>query len=724
MIKKYILIFSLLMCTLHAKDLKQISLQLHWKYQFEFAGFIAAKEKCFYSDVGLDVELKEFQHGQNIIKEILYNKSTYGIYNSNILVDYIGKKQLKLISSFYKKAALILITKPELKYPKDLLGKKIMATGKEDFHLNFQNILAMQNIDLNSLNLIPHSFDITEFADGRVDAMTAFISDQPYKLDRLGILYNIIDPSNFGTFNLQMELFTSQAIAAKYPEQTALFRDASIKGWEYALNNPDEIINIILSKYNTQNLTRDFLEHEAMITERIVLPKMYDVGNIDEKFLLKQIEKYHPNTLSHEENEKLIDNFIFKSKEELQQQNRLKYQGLTLNLIPVFILIIILISYRQWLLKRYNKKLEKEVNEKTNEYKKQNQQLINANNNFIDLFNTAIEAIGIFDENNNLVELNLSGKKMYRCHDDNILYSQNIFDFVPPYQLEKVQMNLNKDRSEPYELDLFRYDKTIFPCIASGKDIIKDGKTFRIITVVDLSSIKQRDQLIQKQSKLAQMGEMISMIAHQWTQPLSSISATSDAIRLKSELDILDKKTTIELVDKIKNYTNHLSNTIDDFRNFYKKDKHKQETTMNLLVEKALDIIKASIEQKNIKIDIDLNASSIFETYSNEVMQVILSLLQNAQDIILENNTQKGLITVLTYEKDDEIVLSILDNGGGIEETIFDKIFEPYFSTKQNKNGTGLGLYMAKTIIEDNCGGKLHVINEPPKVTFQIVFCM
>ena len=139
MIKILILFLFLCYSNIFAQEKKpsKVSLQLHWKYQFEFAGFIAAREKGFYKDAGLDVELKEYEFGQNIIKDVSLGKSNYGIYNSNILVEYIKKEPIQLISSYFKRSALVLITKPDIKYPKDLIGKKIMAAGKNDFDLNF-----------------------------------------------------------------------------------------------------------------------------------------------------------------------------------------------------------------------------------------------------------------------------------------------------------------------------------------------------------------------------------------------------------------------------------------------------------------------------------------------------------------------------------------------------------------------------------------------------------
>ncbi|MFA9238960.1 MAG: ABC transporter substrate-binding protein, partial [Candidatus Paceibacteria bacterium] len=395
MLKIIALLFLLSSSYLLAKkqELSKVSLQLHWKYQFEFAGFIAAKEKGFYKDAGLDVELKEYNFGQNIIKDVSSGKVNYGIYNSNILVEYIKKEPLKLLSSYFKRSALVLITKPEIKYPKDLLKKKIMAAGFDDLDLNFNYIFSLEKVKIENLNLVPHTFNVEDFVNNKIDAMTAFISDQPFKLDKLNVKYNIIDPSNFGVFNLQLELFTSNNESQNNINRTEAFRNASLKGWEYALNNSDEIIEIILEKYNTQNLTKDFLENEALHTERLILPKMYQIGSIDKMFLFRQIDiLYNQSNFTFEKKKELIDNFIFYTQKELENKKTDLNYNLLKKSIPFIIILILIIFYRQWLLNKYNKNLKIEVENKTQEYKKKNEELLISNENFSTLLDTAIEA--------------------------------------------------------------------------------------------------------------------------------------------------------------------------------------------------------------------------------------------------------------------------------------------------------------------------------------------
>jgi PAS domain S-box-containing protein len=223
-----------------------------------------------------------------------------------------------------------------------------------------------------------------------------------------------------------------------------------------------------------------------------------------------------------------------------------------------------------------------------------------------------------------------------------------------------------------------------------------------------------------QQSKLAQMGEMISMIAHQWRQPLTAISATSGSMHLKAKIGKIDADTIIDLSNKISDYSQHLSSTINDFREFFKPKKEKNTTSFKQIIEGVLSIIESSISTKEIKIIQEYNCDSLFSTYSNEMKQVILSLLKNAEDALIETDTKNPYIKINTYSDDTSHILEISDNAGGIPEDIIDKIFDPYFSTKLKKDGTGLGLYMGKIIIQEHCNGELLVENDEFGAKFSI----
>ncbi len=261
-------------------------------------------------------------------------------------------------------------------------------------------------------------------------------------------------------------------------------------------------------------------------------------------------------------------------------------------------------------------------------------------------------------------------------------------------------------------------------------ELIEINQTLERRIEEEVAKNREKDKHILQQSRLAQMGEMISMIAHQWRQPLGSISTVAASIKLKIMLNRFDYSTAEgqeaskafleESMSKIESYVQFLTRTIDDFRNFFKPNKQKESITLSQLVNRTLEIIGKALEINGITINIETHATTEIFTYANEVTQVILNILKNAEDVIKEREITNPNIQITIGTEDAWQTISITDNAGGIPATVLPHIFEPYFSTKQEKNGTGLGLYMSKTIIEEHCGGQILASNTPIGAQFTI----
>jgi C4-dicarboxylate-specific signal transduction histidine kinase len=227
---------------------------------------------------------------------------------------------------------------------------------------------------------------------------------------------------------------------------------------------------------------------------------------------------------------------------------------------------------------------------------------------------------------------------------------------------------------------------------------------------------REKELLLQEQQRFAIMGELISMIAHQWRQPLNAISAATQVLKMKMRLNKLDNETIITVTDNIVSYTQHLSNTIDDFRSFTQKAKHKERVTYSEIIESVMGIMGASLKSKAITVELDLESDVVFKTLTSELKQVLLNLLKNSEDVLVDKGVANPRITIQTRGT----LLCVSDNGGGIEECVQETLFDPYVSTKKEKNGTGLGLYMSKIIIQEHCGGSLRVENTQEGAKFTI----
>jgi signal transduction histidine kinase len=225
-----------------------------------------------------------------------------------------------------------------------------------------------------------------------------------------------------------------------------------------------------------------------------------------------------------------------------------------------------------------------------------------------------------------------------------------------------------------------------------------------------------------QQARFAEMGEMISMIAHQWRQPLNHISILINNLFLKYKKDTLNEDIVSDIKKQFQQNIVYMSKTIDDFQNFFKPQQQKEKFFIIDLVNDTLLLIKPLFDRKKITFDIQIDENISYYGYKSELGQVILNILNNAKDAFLVRNIEDKYIKIQLVKTSDEILCILIeDNAGGIPNDIINKIFDPYFSTKSSKNGTGLGLYIAKIIITDHFKGKINAENIDKGVKFEIL---
>jgi signal transduction histidine kinase len=216
------------------------------------------------------------------------------------------------------------------------------------------------------------------------------------------------------------------------------------------------------------------------------------------------------------------------------------------------------------------------------------------------------------------------------------------------------------------------------------------------------------------------MGEMIGNIAHQWRQPLNALGLVLQNIHFTYQMDELNDEFMQKSIDKGKMLTSSMSKTIDDFRDFFKPNKLKENFNVSQIIKNTTELIEASYNNNNITLKTDLDTDITIEGYPSEFSQVILNILSNAKDALMEYKVSSRIVNIKTYEQNNKIIISIEDNAGGIPKEIISKIFDPYFTTKEEGKGTGIGLYMSKTIIENSMGGELEIVNSTDGAKFII----
>ncbi|MGB5867549.1 MAG: ATP-binding protein, partial [Arcobacteraceae bacterium] len=229
----------------------------------------------------------------------------------------------------------------------------------------------------------------------------------------------------------------------------------------------------------------------------------------------------------------------------------------------------------------------------------------------------------------------------------------------------------------------------------------------------EIESNRTKDLQLLNQSKMASLGDMIGNIAHQWRQPLSVISTTASGMKMEKEHNLLDDEQFADYCNLIVNKTKYLSETIDTFRNFVKDDKEIKTVVLQNIIETSCNIINTALHNNHIELFKDINSSEpiSLDMVPGELEQVIINIINNSKDILIERNIDKPFVKIVLKEFIDSMVITIEDNGGGIEDNIIGKIFEPYFTTKHQSQGTGLGLHMSYRIMTESLKGKIYVKN-------------
>ncbi|HZF71209.1 sensor histidine kinase [Sulfuricurvum sp.] len=236
----------------------------------------------------------------------------------------------------------------------------------------------------------------------------------------------------------------------------------------------------------------------------------------------------------------------------------------------------------------------------------------------------------------------------------------------------------------------------------------------------EIAHRREQEQILIQQSRFAAMGEMIGNIAHQWRQPLNALSLLLQNIENAYDSGRLDQAFIQRVIEKGTLLTTNMSTTIDDFRNFFKPNRNKELFDVSTQLNTVLLMMSASFEDNRIQTELDLESDLKVNGFANEFSQVLLNILNNAKEALIETQKDHRLIRIRGYKKAALLCLEISDNAGGISEKVIDKIFDPYFTTKEEGKGTGIGLYMSKVIVETNMHGQLSVRNDSDGAVFMI----
>jgi len=343
----------------------------------------------------------------------------------------------------------------------------------------------------------------------------------------------------------------------------------------------------------------------------------------------------------------------------------------------------------------------------------------------------SLSAIIMTDVDGNIEYANKSFFKIFNKYNsiedlqnNNIKFSDNFEQINHPNYIQGELINdmnwidyLKNHHEQVFNVAIKKENKLLHFIIKVAQTATEDD-AFIVIELNDITkdieareSLKENEKIMYEQSKMASMGEMIGNIAHQWRQPLSVISTGATGLQVQKEYGILSDKIFQETCEMINLNAQYLSKTIDDFRNFIKGERVKRKFILEETIKSLLELVDSSIKNHEISIVLDLHKDVSLEGYENELVQCFINIFNNAKDVLDEIKGDKYLF-ITTKEENGEIKIIFKDNAGGIPLDILPKIFEPYFTTKHQKQGTGLGLSMVYSLIVEGMGGHIIAENE------------
>ena len=239
--------------------------------------------------------------------------------------------------------------------------------------------------------------------------------------------------------------------------------------------------------------------------------------------------------------------------------------------------------------------------------------------------------------------------------------------------------------------------------------------------LAEVTQMRKEDLISSQQAKMVQMGEMIAMIAHQWRQPLNAISAAAIKLKIQAQMDMLTNDILVDTTTFVEKTTQDMSKMIDDFINFTKPSTKKEYIDFTLLIEEIMQLMGQQLKNHDIMFESKIPDNFTLYTFSKDLEHVLINLLSNARDALDETDIREKKIELYAFKKGNKAVIEVKDNAGGIDETIINRVFEPYFTTKEQGKGTGLGLYMSKKIVETNLNGTIDVKNDQNGAVFTLI---
>ena len=748
-------------------DLDKVRLQLKWYHQFQFAGYYAALEKGFYQDVGLNVEIMENDVNRSPVEVLLAGDAEYAVSSAGVLIQRAENKPIVALASIMQHSplALLVLKSSGIKEPADLAGKRVML-GEGETAAEVIAMLRKAGVQEGDYEAQSPSYNPQDLIDGKTDALFAYVSNEGYYLDQQGIDYRYLSPSRFGVDFYSDLLVTSEVEVSNHGQRVERFRAASMKGWVYAMEHPDEIVDLIFNKYNTQNKAREHLAYEAASLREMIQPMFVEMGymHIDRWQHIADVFR----SLGLLGITAPIEDLMYHKPDTIWGMDRTLFLWVLLGVVMTLVLVAVLFQSYMW-----NRNLQLLVTQRTRALDKALVDATSTKEQLEHIVNSINDGLVVVDGQGSITLCNPELRRITGL-TDSLLMGSSIDDLIEygNKELGDYEVQITHADGYPFPVDVSRAKLGGDDSIGSEVMIIRDlseqlsaersrqrdaselayragiaetnATIFHNIGNTVTALIHQVNVWRRHEKKYQEVGRAMSDVVPKIEQAMvespqlpadSFIRRVPAGLQQMGELVKTNTESLSEVATRVDRGVSHIAEIIRIQQQMSRSDKQapglqgfrNPSFGLQELMTDALQLEQVVVDRYQVQIEQDFaEPLPAIACSRNELLQAVINLLRNSMEAIAGRTDLApgdGRITVTAKLNDAGLIeVSIVDNGEGIEPEQLSHLFQYGYTNKAD--GSGFGLHSVANFIRQQ-GGEINIhsegINLGSRVTFTLL---
>lgn len=710
------------------QDLDEVVLQLKWIHQFNFAGYYAAIEQGYYADAGLEVIIREGKPGINFIEEVVSGRAQYGIEMPELLIAHHQGEPVVVLAAIFQHSPQILLARADhhINSPHDLVGKKVM--WRFDSAAELRAMISNENVPLTKIEFTELSWDINDLINGEVDALHAYITDQPLTLEKAGVEYTELSPIHYGIDFYGDCLFTSKEELSAHPDRVRAFREASLRGWAYAMEHPEELMDVISNTYHSVS-TRPQLEHEYEHINDLMFPKLVDIGHMNPG-RWKHIGDTFVD-LAMLDPDYSLDGFLYDPQAQHDNSKILLMFWILLGVFTSISMVLIGLLI-------FNRKLKREVDLRTgylsSEIKEREvaeRELQDSNARHAAMIENIGDVIGVIGLDGHTIYQSPNVEKWFGWKPEEL--QGDGWRFMHPDDIARIQAEFKallsgsvpstveyrfrcKDGSYKW-IELSAVNRSDDPLISgvlinyhdisqrklAEEELRRHQDHLEDLVAKRTAELQEQNYELTEQRKVVEeanrlKSEFLSNMSHELRTPLNSIISLSNILAIQAKDKLLKEHNEyLEIIERNGKKLLELINEILDLSKIEagKTQVNLSEVSLSLVLGTIKDDLSVLADEKGLRVHLN-SPEKLPHVSSDEskLYQVFTNVLGNAIKF-----TPSGAIDLIITPHSNHVDVDIKDTGIGISEEVLPYIFEEFRqvdgSFSRRFDGAGLGLSIA-----------------------------